>query len=86
MYHKLGTYDLIEALSIFGESLIKDDKADLGYFTYRNRRRHKYRGKPAPHHPSPFHHYHAGTLLCLTSYLLAPLALMADMKDEAQQQ
>jgi hypothetical protein len=78
----LGTYDLFEALSIFGESLIKDDKADLGYFTYRNRRGHKYRGKAAPNHPSPWHHYQIGSLLCLTSYLLGPLALISDLKEE----
>jgi hypothetical protein len=81
----MGTYDLIEALSIFGESLIKDDAGDLGYFSYRNRRRHRYRGKPSPHHPSPLHHYHFGTLLCLTSYILAPLALASDMQEDSNQ-
>ena len=78
----MGTYDLIEALSIFGESLIKDDRADLGYFTYKNRRRHRYRGKVSPDHPSPWHHYQIGSLLCLTSYILAPLAMVADIQDE----
>lgn len=78
----MGLYDLVETFNLFGESLIKDDKADLGYLTYRNRKRHTYHGKKAPNHPSPLHHYMAGTALCLTSYLLAPLALMIDIKED----
>ena len=77
-----GLYDLVETFNLFGESLIIDDKGDLGTFNYRNRRRHKYHGKKAPHHPSPFHHYQVGTIVCLTSYLLAPIALALDIQEE----
>ena len=78
----MGLYDLVETFNLFGESLIKDDKGDLGYLTYRNRKRHTYHGKKSPHHPSPWHHYQIGTALCLTSYLLAPIALMLDIKED----
>lgn len=75
----MSLYNLIETLSLFGESLVKDDKGDLGHFQYRNRRRHKYHGKRAPHHPSPWHHYQIGSAIILGSYLLGPLAFAADM-------
>lgn len=78
----MGIYDLVETFNLFGESLIKDDKADLGYLNYRNRKRHKYRGRHAPHHPSPWHHYQVGSLLVLGSYLLAPIAMALDIKEE----
>ena len=75
-------YDLVETFNLFGESLIKDDKGDLGYLTYRNRTRHKYHGRVAPHHPSPFHHWQPGTAIVLASYFLAPLALALDIQEE----
>ena len=78
----MGIYDLVETFNLFGESLIRDDKGDLGYFTYRNRHRHKYHGRHAPNHPSPLHHYMAGSVLVLGSYLLAPLALALDIKED----
>lgn len=74
--------ELVDSMSLFGESLIRDDASDLGYFTYRNRRRHKYHGKLAPDHPSPFHHYQIGTILVLLSDFLAPIAMAMDLKDE----
>lgn len=77
-----GLYDLVETFNLFGESLIKDDAGDLGYFTYRNRNRHTYHGKKSPHHPSPVHHYMLGTGLCLLSYFMAPLAVALDIKEE----
>lgn len=80
----MGTYDLVETLSLFGESLIRDDASDLGYFTYRNRKRHKYHGKHAPHHPSPFHHYQIGSLLVLASYIFAPIAMATDMQEDVE--
>ena len=74
--------ELVDSMSLFGESLIRDDRGDLGYFTYRNRKRHKYHGQVSPHHPSPFHHYQIGTVVTLASYFLAPLAMYIDLKDE----
>lgn len=78
----MGMMELVDSMSLFGESLIRDDKGDLGYLNYRNRRRHTYHGKKSPDHPSPVHHWQAGTALCLTSYLLAPIAMYLDMRDE----
>lgn len=74
--------ELVDSMSIFGESLIRDDKGDLGYLTYRNRRRHRYHGKLAPDHPSPVHHWQLGTLLILLSDFLAPMAMAIDLRDE----
>ncbi len=74
--------ELVDSMSLFGESLIRDDKADLGYFNYRNHRRHTYHGRVNPHHPSPFHHYQVGTIITLASYFLAPIAMALDLKEE----
>lgn len=78
----MGLLELVDSMSLFGEALIRDDKGDLGYFDYRNRRRHTYHGKNAPHHPSPFHHYQVGTILSLIAYCLAPIAMAIDIKEE----
>lgn len=74
--------ELVDSMSLFGESLIRDDKGDLGMLTYRNRRRHRYHGRRSPHHESPFHHWQAGTILVLMSDFLAPIAMAIDLKDE----
>ena len=63
--------DVAKILYNLGESMIHDDRGDLGYVTYRNRKLHHYGGKPAPDHPSPVHHWMLGTLLCLTAQGLA---------------
>jgi hypothetical protein len=78
----MGLMELVDSLNLLGETLIIDDKGDLGYLNYRNRRRHKYHGRVAPHHPSPLHHWQAGTLISLLSYCLAPVAMAIDMKEE----
>lgn len=78
----MGLMELVDSLSLFGETLIRDDKGDLGYLNYRNRRRHKYHGRHAPDHPSPFHHWQVGSALLMASYLLAPLAMAVDMREE----
>lgn len=74
--------ELVDSMNLFGESLIRDDAGDLGYFNYRNRKRHKYHGIKSPHHPSPWHHYQVGTVVSLLSYALAPIAMYIDLKDE----
>lgn len=74
--------ELVDSMNMFGEQLIRDDKGDLGYFDYRNRRRHKYHGRYSPNHPSPVHHYQAGTVISLVSYMLAPIAMYLDLQDE----
>ncbi len=78
----MGLYDLVETFNLFGESLIKDDKGDLGTFNYRNRKRHTYHGKKAPNHPSPFHHYQVGTVIYLTSLFMAPIAMALDIQED----
>ena len=77
--------ELVDSLSLLGETLIRDDAGDLGYLTYRNRRRHRYHGRIAPDHPSPVHHYMAGTGILLMSYLFAPIAMVIDMKDTLEE-
>lgn len=74
--------ELVDSMNMFGEQLIRDDSSDLGYFDYRNRRRHKYHGRHAPDHPSPVHHYMLGTVIGLASYMLAPIAMYIDLRDE----
>ena len=74
--------ELVDSMNLFAESLIKDDASDLGYFNYRNRKRHTYHGKKSPHHESPLHHYQLGTALGLLSYMLAPVAMYIDLRDE----
>ena len=53
-----------------GENLIKDDRGDLGYGSYYGRNSHIYHGSRNPNHPSPFHHYQVGTVLCLLAQVL----------------
>jgi hypothetical protein len=77
--------DLARAIYDLGHTLIQDDKADLGYTTYRNRTNHRYHGKLAPHHPSPFHHWQAGTLLCLVGQLMSLGALYQDVYDTSDE-
>ena len=45
------------AIHDLGLVLLNDDIHDIGYFTYYGRRHHVYKGKRAPDHPSPFHHW-----------------------------
>lgn len=63
--------DMAKILYNLGESMIHDDRGDLGWVTYRNRRLHTYGGRPAPNHSNPMHHWMAGTLLCLTAQAMA---------------
>lgn len=64
-----------------GENLIKDDRGDLGYGSYSGRNSHIYHGTRSPNHPSPFHHYQAGTILCL----LAQFLRLTNVASEAQE-
>ena len=73
--------NLAKAIYTFGESLIHDDKGDLGWVTYRNRNNHRYHGQIAPNHPSPFHHYQVGTLLCMLAQFMSIGALAQDVYD-----
>lgn len=65
-----------ETLYALGEALIYDDRHDLGYFSYTNRKNHYYNGKPAPNHRSIFHHWQLGAILIVLSQIggLAALA------------
>lgn len=72
MYLKLhADKDVSKILYNLGKSMIEDDKSDLGWVTYKNRRLHRYHGRAAPDHASPVHHWMAGTLLCLIAQGLA---------------
>jgi len=73
--------DVAKILYNVGESMIKDDKNDLAWTTYSNRRLHHYGGHRAPNHSSPFHHWQVGTALCFLSQFLA----LASTAIEAQQ-
>ena len=63
--------DVAKILYNLGASMIEDDKSDLGWVTYSNRRLHHYGGRHAPNHANPFHHWMAGTALCLISQAMA---------------
>jgi hypothetical protein len=75
--------NLAKAIYNLGHTLIQDDKADLGWITYRNRNNHFYHGKQAPHHPSPFHHWQLGTVLCMIGQAMALGALASDLTETA---
>lgn len=73
--------DVSKILYNLGASMIADDKSDLGWTTYRNRRLHHYQGRAAPHHESPVHHWMAGTALCLIAQMMA----LAQTANDARQ-
>lgn len=72
---------IAKMLWTFGENLIKDDASDLGYASYSGRQNHIYHGKRSPDHPSPFHHYQLGTLMCMAAQLLQ----LSTVASEAQE-
>lgn len=74
---------LTNLMYTLGENLIKDDRGDLGYGSYRNRSSHIYHGVRSPHHPSPFHHYQAGTILCLLAQFLRVTNVAAEAQEAA---
>lgn len=73
--------DVSKILYNLGESMIHDDRGDLGWTTYRNRRLHRYQGRAAPHHASPLHHWIWGTGLCLVAQMMA----LAQTANEARE-
>jgi hypothetical protein len=73
--------NLAKAIYNLGHSLIQDDKADIGWMTYRNRHNHIYHGKKSPDHLSPFHHYQVGSLLCMLAQFMSIGALAQDVYD-----
>lgn len=64
-----------------GSALLQDDAQDLGYFSYRNRRNHRYHGKSSPSHESPWHHWQIGVLLMLGAQALTLSSLVKDAKE-----
>ena len=72
---------LAKAIYNLGHSLIQDDKGDIGWITYRGRQNHTYHGKVAPDHPSPFHHWQIGTILCMLGQAMALGSLAQDVYD-----
>ena len=77
--------DVSKILYNLGKSMIEDDKSDLGWVTYRNRRLHRYHGRAAPDHSSPVHHWMAGTLLCLIAQGLALVQTANDAREVYQE-
>lgn len=69
-----------------GETLIIDDKDDLGYFSYKGRNRHRYHGQNNPNHPLPFHHWQAGVMLLGLSQILTLASLARDVKEVAEEE
>lgn len=75
--------DLAKVIYNLGHTMILDDKADLGWVTYRGRHNHTYHGKKAPDHPSPFHHYMIGSVLCMLAQAMSIGALANDLTETA---
>jgi hypothetical protein len=73
--------NLAKAVYNLGHSLIHDDSGDLGYMSYYGRKNHTYHGKSSPNHPSPFHHWQIGTLLCMVAQFMSIGALAQDVYD-----
>ena len=77
--------DVAKILYNLGESMIHDDKADIGWTTYSNRRLHYYGGRPAPSHTSPVHHWMAGTALCLIAQAMALVSTAQEASEVYQE-
>lgn len=77
--------DIAKILYNLGESMIHDDRGDLGWVTYRNRKTHHYGGHLAPNHSSPFHHWQAGTLLCLVAQAMALISTAQEAQTVLQE-
>ena len=75
------SYDAARLLYDISEAAILDDRHDLGWFTYKNRKNHKYHGKVAKDHPDPFHHWQWGGLGIAIAEVMGLLATL----NEAQQ-
>ena len=76
------TLDQAELLNNWAVSLIEDDRADIGYTTYRNRNSHYYHGKKSPDHESPFHHWQIGGIAYIISQIAGAIALLHEMYAE----
>lgn len=76
------TLDQANMLYNLGEWLIEDDRHDIGYTTYTNRKNHYYHGKKAPYHESPIHHWQIGGILLLLSQMAGALALVREMNHD----
>ena len=57
-----------------GKALLVDDKMDIGYTIYYNRKGHLYHGRRSPHHPSALHHWQLAIPMILGSQILALIA------------
>ena len=68
-----------------GATMIYDDRADLGYFSYKNRRNHKYNGKYSPDHASPFHHWQIGLIMMLGAQFLQLNQLANEAREVAEE-
>lgn len=77
--------DYTKILYNLGKAMIYDDKADLGYTTYYGRKSHKYNGRYSPNHPSPLHHWQAGSILVLLSQFLSLNNIAKDAMAIAQE-
>ena len=59
-----------------GEFLIADDKHDLGYYAYKNRKNHYYHGIKSPNHPSMMHHWQVGGIMMFGAQMMAAAAML----------
>ena len=89
-----GLLDILPDLSIgeceliynLGETLLYDDRQDIGFFTYRKRKNHYYNGKKSEDHPSPVHHWQLGALLVLFSEIAGLVAIAREMQKPPQEE
>ena len=80
------SYDAARLLYNLSEAMIHDDRHDLGWFTYKNRKNHKYHGKVAPHHESPWHHWQIGGLGIALAEVMGLLATLGEAQKALKEQ
>lgn len=75
-----------EILYNLGETLLYDDRQDIGFFTYRKRQNHYYNGKKSEDHPSALHHWQLGALLVLFSEIAGLVAIAREMQKPPEEE
>ena len=80
------SYDAARLLYNLSEAMIYDDRHDIGWFTYKNRKNHKYHGKPAPDHESGFHHWQWGGIGIAISEIMGLLATLGEAQKALKEQ
>jgi hypothetical protein len=79
------SYDMAKLMYTFGESLVADDKGDIGYFKYKGRKSHRYHGKKSPNHQSELHHWMWGGLLIAAAEIAGTIATLREAQEALKQ-